>query len=275
MKYQILKDKIKIKGKEDFNTSHILECGQIFAYENNVVYSKGERAEIIEYDDGFEIKCTNTRYFQNFFDLDTDYSKIKAELSKKDLLKEPIKFGYGIRILKNDLFEVLISFIISANNNIKRIQLILSRIREKLGEKKDGYFAFPSYEKLLTVDEEFFKNIGCGYRAPYLYKVLRQINPQILCDWQNLSTSDLRNKLVSLSGIGPKVADCILLFGYSRMDVFPVDTWIAKMYNTYYQEESNRIKIRNNLVEEFKSLSGYAQQYLFFFSRSNIGGDKN
>jgi len=268
MKYTIKNKEIIILGKEDFNVRHILDCGQIFAYNDNVVYSGNERAIINETDDGFVIKTTNSEYFENFFDLKTDYSKIKRELMQKDLLKEPIKYGYGIRILKNNLFETLISFIISANNNIKRIKLILSRLREKLGEKTGDYFAFPSYEKLLTVDENFFKEIGCGYRAPYLYKVLRQINPQILEEWKSLNTPELRAKLISLAGIGPKVADCILLFGYSKMDVFPVDTWIHQMYNKYYNKEDNRIKIRNNLVNEFEMLSGYAQQYLFYYQRS-------
>ena len=268
MKYELLKNKIKIYGKEDFNTSHILECGQIFAYKDNVVYSGKERAIINETEDGFDIDCTDEKYFENFFDLKTDYSKIKKELSKKELLVEPIKYGHGIRILKNELFEVLISFIISANNNIKRIQMILSRLREKLGQKQDGYYAFPTYEALLGVNEQFFKEIGCGYRAPYLHKVLRQITPNELYELKELPTPSLKNKLISLAGVGPKVADCILLFGYSRMDVFPVDTWMAKMYNKFYGEEDNRVIIRNRLVDEFKNLSGYAQQYLFFFMRS-------
>ena len=269
MKYEIKGNLIRIFGKEEFNTVHILECGQIFAYKDNVVYSGSERAIINETKDGFEIVCTDSAYFENFFDLKTDYSKIKKELAKTLLLKEPIKFGYGIRILKNELFEVLISFIISANNNIKRIQLILGRLREKLGEKKDGYFAFPTYEALLGVNEDFFKEIGCGYRAPYLHKVLRQITPQGLYEMRTLLTTELKNKLIALAGVGPKVADCIMLFGYSRMDVFPVDTWIAQMYNKYYCAEQNRNIIRKKLVEEFKNLSGYAQQYLFFYMRKD------
>lgn len=268
MKYILKKNKIIIEGKEDFNTSHILECGQIFAYSGNLVYSSSEKAVINETENGFEIDCTDEKYFENFFDLKTDYSKIKKELSRSELLKKPIQFGYGIRILKNDIFETLISFIVSANNNIKRIQLILSRMREKLGENKGDYFAFPTYEKLLSVSEEFFKDIGCGYRAGYLYKVLRQIDIKEIYEWKNLPTDVLRNKLIALSGIGPKVADCILLFGYGKQDVFPVDTWINQMYNQYYHEESNRNVIRKELTEEFGNLSGYAQQYLFYWQRS-------
>lgn len=271
MKYTIDKNLIKISGKEDFNPQHILECGQIFAYKHDgnewQVLSRNERAIIKETASGFDIFTTNARYFEHFFDLKTDYSEIKRKLSQKPILKNAISFGHGIRILKNDLFETLISFIISANNNIKRIQLILNRLRQKLGENMGEYNAFPTRQALLSVNQEFFTEIGCGYRAPYLYKVLRQADEKLLQEWSTLPTSELRAKLIGLSGVGPKVADCILLFGYSRGDVFPVDTWIAQMYNKYYSPLDNREKIRQNLVEEFGALSGYAQQYLFYDTR--------
>lgn len=277
MKYIKDVNKIKILGKDDFNTRHILDCGQIFAYEENVVFSGNEVALIKENSEGFEIYCSDENFFEKFFDLETDYSKIKKRLSKFPLLKEPICFGNGIRILRNDIFETMVSFIISANNNIKRIKLILSRLREKLGESRTfrvsgvgisiNYKTFPSYESLLSVDEQFFKDIGCGYRAPYLYKFLRQIDIQEIYNWSELETGELRSRLIALAGIGPKVADCILLFGYGKKDVFPVDTWINQMYNQYYQQSNNRILIRNNLVKEFADLSGYAQQYLFYFQR--------
>ena len=280
MEYRLTKGLIEIKGKEDFNIRHILDCGQIFDYNENVVCSAGEIAVIKEIADGFKIFCSNERYFEIFFDLQTNYSKVKDSLKKYPLLKSPIEYGKGIRILKNDIFEVIISFIISANNNIKRIKLILSRLREKLGKKmtfinqkeeiKEEYYSFPSYEQLLSVDESFFTEIGCGYRAKYLHKVLRQIDIEEIYLWKNLPTEELRNKLIALSGVGPKVADCILLFGYGKKDVFPVDTWINQMYNQYYKPLNNRSLIRKNLVEEFGELSGYAQQYLFYYQREEV-----
>ena len=270
MNYEIDKNSIRIYGKEDFNTRHILDCGQIFAFEGNTVLSGKEKAVIVENDSGFEIFCTNASYFENFFDLKTDYSKIKNTLSQNKLLKEAISFGYGIRILKNDIFETMISFVISANNNIKRIQLILDRLREKLGEDRGDYKAFPSYENLLSVNQSFFKEIGCGYRAEYLYNLLRKINIPEIYEWEKLPTEELRQKLIALPGVGPKVADCILLFGYGKKDVFPVDTWINQMYNKYYEKQDNRNIIRKNLVNEFGNLSGYAQQYLFFWQRKQI-----
>jgi len=270
--YELGKDYIKVFNKKDFNPTHILECGQVFSYrkeeEQYYVFPQDKFAIIKELQDFYLIETATPEFFVDYFDLNRDYNIIKERLAHFEILKKPIEFGYGIRILKQDLFEMLISFIVSANNNIKRIQLILGRLREKLGEKTQNGYAFPSYEKMKTVDQDFYSMIGAGYRASYLFKVLRQVTPQELIDWQNLLTQELRKKLLSLMGVGPKVADCILLFGYGRGDVFPVDTWIHQMYNTYYTPIENREKIRDKLVKEFGELAGFAQQYLFYYQRS-------
>ncbi len=271
MKYEKLDDRIIIFDKKQFNPKHILECGQIFCYRlNNDVYEvfpQNNFCKIVEKPDCYEILTKQVSYFENFFDLKTDYDLIKKSLSSFKILEEPLKFGYGIRILKQNLFETLISFIISANNNIKRIKLILNNLRSFFKNENGGEF-FPTYDQFLSKDIEFYKKIGCGYRAGYIYKVLRQISPSLLENWSTLETSQLRNKLISLAGVGPKVADCILLFGYGKKDVFPVDTWIYQMYNQFYSKLENREQIRKNLVLEFGTLSGYAQQYLFYFQRS-------
>ncbi len=268
-----IEDKKIIVSKEDFNIEHILYCGQIFSFakkgDHFVCYSKDKKAEIFEKENCYEIITDCPEYFENFFDLKIDYHQIKEILFEHDILKNPINFGYGIRILKNDKFEMLISFIISANNNIKRIQKIINGIKEKCGKNMGEYFAFPTRKELMTLTEEDFANLGAGYRAKYLYKVLRQVDEQTLEDWANFDTQMLRNKLIELSGVGPKVADCILLFGYYRQNVFPVDTWIEQMYNEFIDNNMhNRIKIRENLVNSFGNLSGYAQQYLFYYQRS-------
>lgn len=272
MEYRIEKNRILILSEEEFNPQHILECGQVFCFKKEgevyKVFPQDKYAEIRRCEKGYEILTNETDFFVEYFDLKMDYSLLKEKLDKFGLLRKPLQFGSGIRILKQDLFETVISFIISANNNIKRIQLILGRMRERLGERKDDIFTFPSYEKLKTQSEEFFKEIGAGYRASYLYKVLKQITPETLKLWQELDTLALRKQLLTLQGVGPKVADCILLFGYGRGDVFPVDTWIEQMYNSYYPPLKNREQIRENLVKEFGQLSGYAQQYLFYYQRS-------
>lgn len=273
MKYKKEKNKLIVYDKENFNPQHILECGQVFCFDKvddkYIVFPQDKYAEIIEKDDCYIIKTKDVDYFEDYFDMKNDYEKIKKNLAKYDILKNPLRFGYGIRILNQDLFETLISFIISANNNIKRIKLILNNLRKNLGKEVEcGVYSFPTYERLKDCDEEFFKKIGAGYRSSYLVKVLKQTSPSILKEKYRLNTSQLRNYLISLSGIGPKVADCILLFGYKKGDVFPVDTWINQMYNQFYRKEDNRERIRKMLVEEFGNMSGYAQQYLFYFQRS-------
>lgn len=266
MKYKVFSDRIEIYDKKDFNPTHILECGQIFGYKKEdgryIVTPSDRECKIYENANGYTIKTSSPNFFVNFFDLKTDYGAIKRTLSRFDMMKEPINFGSGIRILKQDLFEMLISFIISSNNNIKRIQLILNNIRSRLGG------AFPSHEVLLKQTEQFFTDCGAGYRAKYLFKVLRQVTPTDLESWRTLDSMSLRAKLIALSGVGPKVADCVMLFGYGRGDVFPVDTWIEKMYNNHFPPLQNRIAIRDNLVSMFGALSGYAQQYLFYYQRS-------
>lgn len=269
----IVKDKkIEILDSSQFNPKHILECGQIFSYkiisnDEFIVFSGDKVAKILKNDSVWVIESENLDYFINFFDLNTDYNQIKTNLNDNNFLSKAINFGYGIRILKQDLLETVISFVISANNNIGRIRKSLFYIREGLGDKCGEYFTFPSLQKLKQCDENFFINAGLGYRSKQMVKLLTQIDEGLLNQKRNLDTKSLRQWLMSLSGIGGKVADCILLFGYARKDVFPVDTWIEKVYNEYFDDNKNREQIRNILVEKYKNLSGYAQQYLFYFKR--------
>lgn len=274
MEYKIEKDRIIIIGKEDFCPKHILECGQIFSYvkesNNYIVYSKDNVAKIIETNIGFDILTNSPEYFENFFDLETNYSKIKNELiNKHKFLENIISFGYGIRILNQDIFETIISFIVSANNNIKRIQKILFEFRKNYGTNMGTYYAFPTIQQLKKATEEDFKQMGAGYRATYLYKVIRQLELENYESWNELPVEKLNEKLLSLMGVGQKVSDCIMLFSYGKKRVFPVDTWIEKVYCKYFKQEDNRIKIRQHLLETFDGLSGYAQQYLFYSQRSD------
>ena len=276
MKIEVLKDKIILYNPDSFNIRHILECGQVFRYKNlgdcYQVISSNKIAKIFTYNDRVEIETSDPEYFYNYFDLDTDYSKIKEELSKYDMLKDAINYGNGIRILKQNLFETIISFIISANNNIKRIQGIIERISEHFGTKKDCFFAFPTLEQLKNATQEYYKSLGAGYRSAYLVKVVGQLeNKQFdLYHLKELPTPILRKKLISLAGVGPKVADCILLFGFGRKDVFPVDTWIEKVYNEQNSIKRTREQIAQYYVDKFKNLSGYAQQYFFYNKRENV-----
>lgn len=272
--YKIEEGKIIITNKDSFNITHILECGQVFRFKklgdlHYVVYSLDKMAEVKTHKSKIEITTKDVDYFVNYFDLNINYNLIKKELSKFDILKEPIEYGYGIRILQQDLFEMIISFIISANNNIKRIQGIIEKICTFCGSNMGGYYAFPTLEQLLTCSVGDFKSFGAGYRAEYLYKVCRQLKDFNLEEIKQESSAAARKKLCQLMGIGPKVADCILLFGLNRQDVFPVDTWIMKVYKDAFNGKlTNREKIADFLVNYFgKDKSGYAQQYLFYNKR--------
>ena len=275
MKYKVFKDKIEIEGKDNFNIAHILECGQIFNYEKideiYYVYSKDKLAKVTETLTGFIIETDAPNYFENFFDLTTDYSQIKNSLKKRyDFLDKAIDFGYGIRILKQEPIEMIISFIISANNNIPRIKKSIKGICEKFGKNMGNYFAFPTITELLKATQDDFKALGLGYRAPQMIKAIKQIQKINIEELQKMTTQNAIQELLKLSGVGPKVADCIMLFGMQNKYVFPVDTWIEKVYNKYFTQnpQTNRKIIREKLTQEFGALSGYAQQYLFYYQRS-------
>lgn len=271
MQYEKKSDGIRIIGKEDFNPEHILECGQIFRYKKNslgeyVVYSKEYCAVIKEDNDGYFIKTKAVDYFVNFFDLQTDYSNIKKQLNNiAPYVNEAIESGHGIRILRGDLFEIIVSFIISANNNIKRIKLIIERLCERVGTNMGNYYAFPTMEQFFELDEKFFKEIGAGYRASYLASLKNEFDLILFNNFSAMSSDIARDNLIKIKGVGPKVADCILLFGLYKTDVFPVDVWMERVY---YEQFGNvqltRPQISKDLTNRFGCLSGYLQQYLFY-----------
>ena len=274
MKYKIEKNKIIIEDLTQFNINHILDCGQIFRYEikNNqaTVYSLDKIAKIYTYENCIEIETEDVEYFINFFDLETDYSKIKAELKKDEFLSSAVNYGYGIRILKNDLFEMIVSFIISANNNIGRIKKSINYLCEKFGQNKGGYFAFPTLSELKKAIIQDYRDVGLGYRAEQLFETIQNLTEDQIEDLKTKSKDEQFNFLVSLKGIGEKVANCVMLFGLGVMNSFPVDTWINKVYNKLTNTNStDRKKITKELTLRYGNLSGYAQQYFFYYFREN------
>lgn len=289
--YEKLQDKIIVKDVNDFNIKHILECGQIFRYkrektleQKDVVYaykvfSLDKTALIIQTNCNAKIITKDVDYFINFFDLNTNYSQIKQQLQNDKVLKEAINYGYGIRILKQNFFEMLISFIISANNRIPRIQKSIEMICEKFGTKENDYYAFPTLNQLLLANESDFRECGVGFRDKYLVSSIRMFKNFDLSFFLAQSEQTKQQILQTFCGVGPKVADCILLFGSYDMNVFPVDTWIKKVYNTFYNTtnipSSNILKIREFFYNTFSNLSGYAQQYLFYYKRELDINKKN
>ena len=216
----------------------------------------------------------------NYFDLNRNYSKIKDKLSKIDEnVNLSIKYGEGIRILNQDLWETIISFIISANNNIPRIKGIIERLSKKYGKEIDWngekYYTFPTPEELKNAEVQDFRELGTGFRDIRLYETTRMVleNKVVLKDLYNVDTLKAREELLTLSGVGPKVADCILLFSdLKRFDVFPIDVWVRRVMNELYIKNPDETKVNKKDIariakEKFGDLEGLAQQYLFYWKR--------
>ena len=267
------KNKIIVCDKS-FNIKQILECGQVFSFfcvdeKTYKVISQNKVAIVRFKDDITEIETSDVDYFYNYFDLATDYNQINGEIVKLDgNFKKYITTN--LHILRQDPFQTIISFIVSANNNIKRITKILNSISKKFGSyiKEYDCYSFPTIEELSLATERDFSNLGCGYRAKYLFESIKKLSSKDFSreELVKLESKELKEKLLTLSGVGPKVADCILLFGFSRTDFFPVDTWIRKAYFQKFPNEKTTDKeISKYFVSIFKNYSGYAQQYLYYY----------
>ena len=190
-----------------------------------------------------------------------------------------IKYGEGIRILNQDLWETIISFIISANNNIPRIQKIIQRLSENFGKEiifeNEKYYTFPTPEELKDVNVEKYRELGLGFRDIRVYETTKMIlNKEVdLKKLFNEETETVREELLKLSGVGPKVADCILLFStLKRFEVFPIDVWVRRVMNDLYIKNEDEKKVSKKQILEiaekkYGNLAGIAQQYLFYWRR--------
>lgn len=275
---------------KSFEPEHIFECGQCFRwnkqkdgsytgiFKENVVNVKKENNRII-----FKGICKENIKEEciDYFDLDTDYDNIKNKLSNVDAyLKTSIKYGEGIRILNQDLWETLISFIISANNNIPRIKGIIERISKKYGKKivwnNNEYYTFPTPKELSKASVEDLRNLGLGFRDVRVYETTRIINenPNKLKELEDeKDVNRLREELLEFPGVGPKVADCVMLFStLKRLEVFPIDVWVRRVMNELYIKNEDETKINKKEIEQlaktkYGNLAGIAQQYLFYWRR--------
>lgn len=273
-----------------FSLKDIFECGQCFRWNKqqdesymgvfgkNVIQVKKEKNQII-----FTGICENQiqQTIKYYFDLKRDYEKIKKQLSNIDpYIKKSIHYGEGIRILNQDLWETIISFIISANNNIPRIKGIIERLCQTYGTpikwNNNIYYTFPTPEQLQHVTVEQYRKLGLGFRDIRLYEttqmvVKKQIDLEKLK--ANPNTHQVREQLLTLSGVGPKVADCILLFSdLKRLEVFPIDVWVRRVINDLYIKQQDETKVKKQQIEKiaqqkFGELAGIAQQYLFYWRR--------
>ena len=280
-----------IKNQESFELKDIFECGQCFRWNENEdgsytgvinkgvlnVEKQGEKIIFTGMLDGDVKEIVNS-----YFDLDRNYEEIKRQLSNIDkYLKTSVEYGKGIRILNQDLWETIISFIISANNNIPRIKGIIERISEKYGTeiewKNEKYYIFPTPEQLERATVEDLRSLGTGFRDVRIYETTQKVlNDEVnLENIDKKGTIEAREELLTLSGVGPKVADCILLFStLKRFDVFPIDVWVRRVMNELYIKNKDESKVSKKEImqianEKFGNLEGLAQQYLFYWKRES------
>ena len=283
-----------IENPKSFKLKDIFECGQCFRWnkqedrsytgviKNGVLNVKQEENEkskniIITGICEGEIKD----FVEEYFDLKRDYEKIKSKLSKIDNnMKTSIEYGKGIRLLNQDLWETIISFIISANNNIPRIKGIIERLSQKYGKEiiwnNKKYYTFPTPKELKGVSVEEYRKLGLGFRDIRIYETTNKIvNKEIDLEKlkNNPNTQEVKEQLLTLSGVGPKVADCVLLFSdLKRLDAFPIDVWVRRVINDLYIKNENEEKVSKAQIEKiaqgkFGNLAGIAQQYLFYWRR--------
>ena len=207
---------------------------------------------------------------KEYFDLNRDYNKINNELLKNKYIKNTVSKCYDYRILNQDPFEISISYIISQNNNVKRISKSINEISNKYGNKitfnNKEYHLFPTYEQIKNIKIEELKEFGVGFRDKYIINYLNEYND--LYDLDKLNTEEALKRLMNIKGIGLKVASCILLFGYKRLDVFPIDTWVKKYIVEHYNIKDDVKEIKLFAEKNFKEYSGLVIQYMFHEARN-------
>ena len=279
------KDEIIIKGIRDFDPTHTFMCGQCFRWEKEedgsyTGVSHGRVINIRVENDSIVIKNSNmedvNNIWLNYLDLDRDYSQIKLRYENDIHLKKAMEFGSGIRILNQEVFECLISFIISTQNGIPRIKKIVSGLSQMYGKKiefcEKTYYSFPTAEDMRGITEKDLESLKPGYRAAYIVDAVNKIlSGEINLDKiSQMNTDDARKELLKIKGVGPKVADCVLLFSCKKTDAFPIDVWVSRiMRNLYCGEETSINNIQKYARDNFGEFAGMAQQYLFYYAREN------
>ncbi|MDU5110322.1 MAG: DNA glycosylase [Clostridium sp.] len=299
-------NKVILEGLKNFDIKQILECGQCFRWDkisdtNYIIVAYGRVIEVLQEGDKATIYNSNEEDFNNiwisYFDLERDYDEIKAELAKDEILRKSVDFGYGIRILNQDPFEMLISFIISARNSIPSIKKTVKKICEAWGErieyKGEEYYTFPTPKAIKEATLEDIQGTGASFRSKYIVDTIKKVNeaievkeamennpnkyserPEIL-DFdleyiKTLNDDDCHIALQKFMGVGAKVADCIMLFSMAKHSAFPVDVWIKRaMIYFYVAPDVSLNKMRVFARDKFGAYSGMAQQYLFYYAREN------
>lgn len=259
-----------IKMPPKFNLKQTLDCGQCFRFTENEEgvfcgVALGKELKFKIQDEMLYINCEQAfadKFVYTYLNFDEDYDAINSILSEDKTLKSAIEYAGGIRILRQEPWETLCSFIISQNNNIKRIAGIINRLCENFGENiGGGAFSFPSVERLASLSVEDLAPLRSGFRAKYIIDAAKKVYSGEV-DFEDIDKSDLdtaREILMKINGVGPKVADCVLLFGFHKLDAFPKDVWIKRIMENYYPQGLPQFAVK---------YGGIAQQYLFHYIRT-------
>lgn len=273
MKYTVNNNSITVHNTENLDLKETLECGQCFRWDE---VSPNEYTGVVQNltvtvktnNNNFIIENTSeddfNKIWANYFDLYTDYGSIKNKLSRiHPTLKSAAEYAPGIRILNQDPWEALCSFIISQNNNIPRIKGIIKRLCEGFGKKiKDDIYSFPSAKDLSSCTVEDLAPLRSGFRAKYIIDAAQKVASHTL-DLEKIKTlpiNDAREQLMTIKGVGPKVAECALLYGMHRLECFPLDVWMKRAMEKLFPGMT---------PEDFGENAGIAQQYIFHYSRMN------
>ena len=276
---------VVLEGVKNFNIKQVVECGQCFRWKkvtdsNYIGVAYGRVIEVVQEDDKIQILNTTEEDFNNiwqeYFDFDRDYSEVKDKLIDDELLKKSMEFGYGVRVLNQEPFEILISFIISARNSIPVISKTINNISKKYGTKLqykgEDYYTFPTIEQLSIATEDDIRETGASFRSKYIVDTVRRLKDGELSleEIMALNDDECHTKLQEFKGVGAKVADCVMLFSMKKTSAFPVDVWVKRAMIYFYDaKDSSLNKIRIFARDRFGELSGFAQQYLFYYAREN------
>jgi len=267
-------NEIEITGLSDFDLKKTFECGQCFRWEadedrayTGIAFGRAARLRCC----GETVYISGTMgdfetIWRKYFDLDRDYTKIRQQLCIDDFMQKATAFGAGIRLLCQDRWEALCSFIISQNNNIPRIKSIISSLCREFGDEvifdDRQLYTFPSAERLAAVDADSLAELRCGYRAGYIIDAAKAVNNGTvnLDELAGCTPDNARAALKKLHGVGDKVADCVMLYGLHKLDAFPVDVWMKRAVASHYGPDfDSRV---------FSPYAGIAQQYIFYYTRN-------
>jgi N-glycosylase/DNA lyase len=276
---------VRVEGVRDFDPVHIFECGQCFRWyrEPDGSYTgvvRGKAANV-SYEPGVLTldNVTAEDFMQvwfDYFDLGRDYGEIKKAVSVDPIMEKAVEFGGGIRLLRQEPWEALMSFIISANNRIPRIMSIILQLSKLFGDEIEyrgsKFYSFPDAGRLAACSLEQIGECRAGYRCEYIHTTAAEVAKNGY-DHERLSgmeTGEARKELLRFKGVGNKVADCALLYGGIKYDVFPVDVWVKRvMEELYFKREASFAEIQRFASEKFGRYAGFAQQYLFYYAREH------